>query len=194
MKRLCFSLLFLLSSALAPAGAGAQAIATATGPGSYVAVGGGISGFQTDYGQSHIAGGLIFLDAQPHWRVGLESEARYLRWHAQQEVTESNYLGGVRVILWRRPSRWAPYAKFLAGAGKVSLPFGYAHGGFLTYAPGAGLDVALSDRLSVRAVDVEYQSWPQFTYGELHPYGVSAGISLRLNGISRYPKGARARH
>ncbi len=170
-----------------------QALATATGPGSYIAAGGGVSGFQTDYGHNRIAGGFAYVDANPSWRFGFEGEARFLRWHAEEQVTESNYLGGVRAVLWPRPRRWAPYAKFLAGAGRITLPYGYAHGGFLAYAPGAGLDVAVSDRVSVRAVDLEYQHWPQFTYGVLHPYGLSAGISVRLNGVARYPKGRRAR-
>ena len=171
-----------------------QAIATATGPGSYVAVGAGVSGFQTDYGHHRIAGVLAFADVNPQWRFGLEGEARFLRWHANEQVTETNYLGGLRVALARRPGRWSPYAKFLAGAGEITLPYGYAHGGFLTYAPGAGLDIALNDRFTVRAADFEYQHWPQFTYGALSPYGLSAGLSLRLNSVPRYPKGSRARH
>ena len=157
----------------------AQAIATASGPGSYVAVGGGFSSFQADYGKRDITGGVIYADVNPQWRVGLEGEARFLRYHTFEDVTESNYLGGVRVAILP-PRRWRPYAKFLAGMGKITLPFNYAHGSFLAYAPGAGIDVALSDRFTVRAVDVEYQHWPQFTYGQLHPYGLSAGVSIRL--------------
>ena len=191
MRTLTFALSFL-AGLCATTGVGAQALATATGPGSYVAVGGGVSGFETDYGHNRIGGGFAYIDVNPHWRVGLEGEGRFLRLHANEQVTESNYLGGVRIVVWPHPRRWAPYAKFLAGAGKITLPYGYAHGGFLTYAPGAGLDVALTDRIAVRAVDFEYQHWPQFTYGALSPYGVSAGVSLRLNGMSRYPKGARA--
>ena len=170
----------------------AQAIATAGGPGSYVAVGGGISSFQADYGKRIITGGMIYADVNPQWRVGLEGEARFLRYHTFEDVTESNYLGGVRVAILQ-PRRWQPYAKFLAGMGKITLPFNYAHGSFLTYAPGAGLDIAWNDRITVRAVDLEYQHWPQFTYGPLSPYGVSAGISVRLNGISRYPGSLRMR-
>ncbi len=137
---------------------------------------------------------MVYADVQPHWRVGLEGEARFLRWHSSEEVTETTYLGGLRVAVWPNPRRWEPYAKFLAGVGKITLPYQYAHGSFLTYAPGAGLNFAATDRLTVRVVDVEYQHWPQFTYGALSPYGVSAGISLRLNGVPRFPKGARARH
>ena len=92
-----------------------------------------------------------------------------------------------------RPRRFQPYGKFLAGMGKITLPFGYAHGSFLTYAPGAGLDVALNSHVSVRAIDFEYQHWPQFTYGALSPYGISAGISFRLNPVPRYPRSLRMR-
>ncbi len=171
-----------------------QALATASGPGSYVSVGAGLSVFQTDYGHNRIGGAFTYIDVNPHWRVGFEGEARFLRWHANEQVTETNYLGGIRVGLWPRPQRWSPYAKILAGAGEITLPYGYAHGGFLTYAPGAGLDIALTDRLTVRAADFEYQHWPKFPYGALSPYGLSAGISVRLNGVARFPKGARARH
>ena len=165
----------------------AQAVSTASGPGSYVAVGGGVSDFQADYGKRDIAGGFVYADVNPQWRVGLEGEARFLRYHTFEDVTESNYLGGLRVAILH-PRRLQPYAKFLAGMGKITLPFNYAHGTFLTYAPGAGLDVALNDHVTLRAVDLEYQHWPQFAYGPLSPYGISAGVSIRLNPVSRYPK------
>ncbi|MGI4830943.1 MAG: outer membrane beta-barrel protein [Janthinobacterium lividum] len=170
----------------------AQAIPTASGPGGYVAVGGGVSEFQSDYGHRDIAGGFFYVDVNPQWRVGLEGEARFLRYHTFEDVTESNYLGGVRVAILH-PRRWQPYGKFLAGVGEITLPFHYAHGSFLTYAPGAGLDIALNNRVSIRAVDLEYQHWPQFTYGALSPYGVSAGISVRLNNVARYPRSLRMR-
>ena len=170
-----------------------QALATASGPGTYVAVGGALSGFQGDYGHQDIYGTAAYADVNPHWRVGLEGEARYLRWHTQEQVTESNYLVGLRLQLAPRPGRWEPYAKVLAGASRITLPYRYAHGTFFTYAPGAGLEFAWTDRLSVRIVDIEYQRWPQFTYGILSPYGISTGITLRLNEVTHYPKGARAR-
>ena len=170
----------------------AQAVATASGPGSFVAVGGGVSAFQAVYGTQNIAGGFLYADVNPHWRVGFEGEARFLRYHTFEDVTETNYLGGVRVMLLP-PHRFQPYTKFLAGMGKITLPFGYAHGSFLTYAPGAGLDVALNNYVAVRVIDFEYQHWPQFTYGPLSPYGISAGISVRLNPIHLYPGSLRMR-
>ena len=171
----------------------AQAIATASGPGSNLVAGGGISNFTSAYGNNDLAGAFIFVDTNPQWRIGFEGEGRFLHWHASEQVTEATYLGGLRVALLPRPARFSPYVKFLAGAGEITLPSHYAHGGFLTYAPGAGVDIELTERISMRAIDVEYERWPLFTYGVLHPYGVSTGMSFRLNGLSRFPKGSRAR-
>ena len=182
---------FALTTLLCTA-ARAQAYATASGPGSYVSVGGGASIFQADYGKQEIEGGFAYVDVHPQWRVGLEGEARSLRYNAAEQVTESNYLGGLRVQVLR-PRRLQPYVKFLAGMGRITLPFNYARGSFLDYAPGAGLDIALTQRITLRAADLEYQRWPKFTFGQLSPYGWSTGISVRLNAIHRYPNSNRVR-
>jgi hypothetical protein len=168
----------------------AQDIPTAIGPGSYVAVGGEISAFQADYGHRVLGGGVLFADVNPTWRIGFEAEARYLRLNSSEDVTESNYLVGPRVML--KPGPWRPYVKFLVGAGKITFPFHYADGTFLAYAPGAGLDYLVNDRMTLRVIDFEYQLWPDFaSYGELRPYGVSVGISFRLNPVEHIPKNAR---
>ena len=167
----------------------AQNIPTAKGPGSYLAIGGELSAFQADYGQRVLGGGVLFVDLNPTWRIGLEGEARYLRFNSFEDVTETNYLAGPRIML--RPGPLRPYVKFLIGAGKITLPFHYAQGTFLSYAPGAGADYLLNDRVTIRLIDFEYQLWPDFSsYGELRPYGVSAGISFRLNPLKHDPTSA----
>lgn len=167
----------------------AQNIPTAEGPGSYIAVGGGISAFQADYGQRILGGATLFADVNPTWRIGLEGEARYLRFNSSEDVTESNYLAGPRITL--KPGPFRPYVKLLVGAGKIAFPFHYANGTFLAYAPGAGLDYLVNDRVTLRVIDCEYQVWPDFaSYGELHPYGITAGISFRLNPVEHTPKNA----
>jgi opacity protein-like surface antigen len=163
----------------------AQALPTASGPGTYAAVGGGYSGYQVDYGKRAMGGGFVFADVHPTWRYGLEGEARYLRAHSDEDVTQTTYLGGVHIYL--RPQAFRPYAKFLVGVGRLDFPFHYGTGTYLALAPGAGVDYLVSDRISLRLIDFEYQDWPQFTYGALHPYGVSAGISIRLNPLRRFP-------
>ena len=181
----------VLLLALSARYAAAQAMPTASGPGSYLAVGGGVSAFQEDYGQQVIGGAMAFVDMNPTWRYGLEGEARWLNYHTDEQVTEANYLGGVRVMLWKPGSRIQPYGKFLAGVGHINFPFGYATGNYLALAPGAGVDIHLNERWSVRAADFEYQLWPQFTYGQLKPYGVSAGLRYRINSVDQFPKSAK---
>ena len=42
------------------------------------------------------------------------------------------------------------------------------------------MDIKLNQVITLRAIDAEYQFWPQFTYGSLHPYGIGTGIIIRL--------------
>jgi hypothetical protein len=163
-----------------------QAAYTAKGPGSYVDAGVRGSVFQIDYGKRDLGGYVLYADINPVWWGGFEAEARFLPLHTSEDVTETTYLVGPRIVLLPR-HQLRPYVKFLAGAGKIVLPFRYATGTFFAYAPGAGADYTLTDRLTIRLIDFEYQTWQGFPYGSLNPYGLSAGVSFRLNGISRYP-------
>lgn len=147
--------------------------------------------FNSTYGQRNLGGGFVFADIQPHWRFGVELEARYLRVHASEQVTEKNYLAGPRILI--HSSKWQPYVKFLVGDGHIDLPFHYAYGNFLALVPGAGLDLEVNDYINVRAIDVEYQIWRGFPFGNMWPYGISAGVSFRVTPIVRFPKGPRAR-
>jgi hypothetical protein len=111
--------------------------------------------------------------------------------HTSEQISEKNYLAGPRVLI--RSGRWQPYAKFLVGDGHIELPFRYAHGDFLALVPGGGLDLEVNDYINIRAIDVEYQLWRDFPFGSMSPYGISAGVSVRLTRIVRFPKGARVR-
>ncbi len=192
-KHITFVLLCLLALAAAvPGRLSAQAMPTATGPGGYISVGVGASLYHLDYGQRDLAGIMAWTDVNPVWRYGLEGEVRSLRYHTDEGVTETTYLAGPRIAISPGPLR--PYVKFLAGAGHYDLPFGFAQGTFFTYAPGAGLDYMLNDYVAVRVVDFEYQVSRKFQASPNEPesnlanYGISAGISIRLNVLSRFPK------
>jgi hypothetical protein len=191
IQRRAFALLVLLIGlAVGTPRSHAQALPTATAPGEYMAIGGGGSLYQVDYGQRLLGGLDAYVDINPTWRYGIEGEARFLRYNTSEQVTETNYLIGPRVSFLPRRS-FHPYAKFLVGDGHIVLPFHYAEGDLFALAPGAGLDYTIRDRFIVRVVDFEYQMWPQFTFGSLHPYGLSAGLSIRLNSIPRFPNGHR---
>lgn len=185
MKR-SFLAALLTVFAFLPCRAIAQADPTATGPGSTITAGGGLSFANSPYGQRSLAGAWVFSDFYPHWRFGIESEARYLRLHGSENVTQANYLIGPRVFV--HSGREQLYAKFLVGDGHINLPFRYGRGDFLTLAPGAGIDLPLNDYVSVRAFDFEYQLWRDFPYGPMHPYSISAGFTFRLTRMVRLPR------
>jgi hypothetical protein len=170
----------------------AQVVPSAVGPGAYVAVGTGVSAFQAVYGQRYLGGGLIYADVHPQWRVGFEGEARFLRFHTSEDVTETNYIGGIHLLVLRSHDVEL-YAKFLVGMGRITLPFDQAHGSFLAYVPGGGVDIALNHYVTLRAVDFEYQHWPRFPFGSFSPYGISSGIRVRVTPVSLVPQSVRKR-
>ena len=160
----------------------AQALPTATGPGAYVIVGGTFSDFQADYGRRSITGASVYVDSNLEWRWGIETEARRMVYPDFGE-SQLTLLAGPR---WSfHPKRFVPWVKFLAGGGRFEVPYGYGYGNYFVMAPGAGVDLRLGQRVRVRLVDFEYQDWPGFTYGSIHPYGLSTGISFQILGSSR---------
>ena len=168
-----------------------QAFPTATGPGANITLGGGFALYQEDYGKQYLGGVSFYTDIHPYWRYGAEAEARWLRLNQSEDVTESSYMVGPRIVVSPHDRAFEPYVKLLVGAGRISLPFHYAQGGFLAYAPGGGIDYSLSKTVKVRVIDFEYQRWPDFPYGPLRPYGVSCGISVRLSPVRLIPAGRR---
>lgn len=161
----------------------AQALPTATAPGAYVSVGGGISLFDSGYGKQRVAGTSLYVDINPIRAVGLEAEGRWMQEKAVPSLTESTYLAGPRVQL--RRGSFTPYIKTLVGVAHFTYPYNDAKGEYFVIAPGVGIDLMLGQNFKIRLLDVEYQEWPQFTFGTISPYGVSCGISFRVFNGSR---------
>jgi hypothetical protein len=180
-RPLCIGTLVTIALMVGPA-ARAQALPTATGPGTYVIVGGTLSGFEADYGRQAITGGSAYIDSNLFWRYGIEAEARRIIYPNFGE-RQTTVLVGPRWSL--RPTGLIPYVKLLAGIGRFEFPYGYGYGDYLVVAPGVGVDWRLGRKVRVRLVDFEYQQWPGFSFGAIHPYGVSAGISYQFFGASR---------
>jgi hypothetical protein len=155
-----------------------QALPTATGPGSYTDVGVTGSYFNINYGKQWVGGGSIYVDANLYHRYGVEIQYQTLRFHEQGDMRQTTYLAGPRVSF--RQAGLVPYADILIGRGDFDFPYGYAKGTYFLYAPGVGLDYDLTHRIKLRLINVQYQEWTKFTFGNLHPYGASAGISLRV--------------
>jgi hypothetical protein len=181
-QRLIWVAALLLMGLTGAQAARAQALPTATGPGAYVIVGGTYSDFQADYGQRKISGASVYVDSNLQWRWGVETEARRMMYPNFGE-SQSTLLAGPR---WSfHPKGFVPYVKFLVGGGRFEFPYGFGYGDYFVMAPGAGVDLRVGRKIRVRLIDVEYQDWPGFTYGTIHPYGISAGISFQVLGSER---------
>lgn len=136
------------------------------------------SGYYLQYGQRKMLGVTGFVDVDTRRRLGIEAEGRWLELHQTANVHAETYSIGPRYHL--NFGRFEPYAKGLVGFGSFNFPYNYAHGRYFVVTAGGGLDYRLTRRITIRAADVEYQDWPQFTYGSMTSMGVSAGIRIGL--------------
>ena len=135
--------------------------------------------FHNNYGDRKLLGVSAFVDADLNRHYGIEGEGSWLRWHQRDQVHIDTYLIGPR-YQFNSFHRLSPYAKFLIGDGRFNFPYNYGYGNYLVMAPGGGLDYRLSPRLSLRLINFEYQVWPNFSFGTLDNYGVSAGFRVRI--------------
>ncbi len=151
----------------------AQSNESATAGRSFLWVGGAVSGYYLQYGQSKNLGVTGYVDADSVRRFGIEAEGRWLDFHQKNDIHAETYLAGPRYHF--NAGRFQPYAKGLVGLGKFNFTYNYARGSYFVIAPGGGLDYFISPRWSARA-DFEYQYWPQFTFGAMSSGGVSLGV------------------
>ena len=197
MKRFAFVFSFILLAALV---ANAQVVPSASGRRFSISVGAMGSGFEPDFTGEWACGGsscppslyypraqaanqLIvgpgaFVDVKFTRWVQIEGEARWLRFHRFEDIHQDSYLVGPKVPVYRI-WKGSVYGKALGGFSRMDLGFGY-HGTFTTLAFGGGMDIKLTKKISIRAIDAEYQYWPTWGNSHLTPYGASAGISYKI--------------
>jgi len=158
----------------------AQAVPSAFREGYSLSAGGSASGDYMQYGERKMVGINAFADMDGRHDFGIEAEASFVLFNQTANVNDTVYSIGPRYHL--NPSRkMQPYAKALVGIGEFNFPsYGLAHGSYLVITPGAGVDLRLSRRIWFRAVDFEYQVWPQFTYGVMSNPSISTGIRVRI--------------
>lgn len=192
MKATTFSSALLLILASFWAGsAHAQVAPSAYGRQLSLTAGGLGSVFQPDYkgggspdsSQSFLFGPGAYVDVQFTRWFGIEAEGRWLRFNQFADIHEDNYLLGYRLPMRQLSfGAFTPYAKVLAGYGKMTFEYNDAHGRFTDLAYGGGLDMRTRGRLTIRPVDFEYQQWPNWLGTSLHPWGFSAGIGWKILG------------
>jgi hypothetical protein len=181
MKRLFGSFCVLALLVAAVSRGGAQVAPSAYARQFSLTAGGLASAFQPDYGPTYLYGVGAYIDVKFTRWAQVEAEGRWLRFNQYANIYEDNYLIGPRVPI-RRIWKANTYAKVLGGYGIMNFEYNFAHGRFYNIAFGGGADIKLTKRISWRAIDAEYQVWPDWVQGSLKPYGLSTGVSYRVFG------------
>jgi opacity protein-like surface antigen len=119
-----------------------------------------------------------YVDVRFSRWVQLEAEGRWQRFNQYDGIHQDNYLAGPRIPI-HRIWKGTVYGKALVGLSQMSCA-GCRSGHYTDFAFGGGMDMKLTKRLSFRAVDAEYQYYPNFGTSALSPYGVSMGIGYKI--------------
>jgi len=159
-----------------------QVAPSAEAGGLAISAGGTGSGFYLQYGERKMLGISGFVDVDTRRRIGVEAEGRWLEFNQTANVHAETYSIGPRYHMNFR--KFQPYAKGLVGIGDMNFTYNLGTGSYLVVTAGGGVDYHLSHRIYIRAADIEYQIWPQFTYGgttsSMTSVGISAGIRVRV--------------
>ena len=164
----------------------AQVVPSATRPSHALWVGGEYSNISAGfpYNSSLRLWGIgAFADYHLTGHIGVEAEARFLRFNSLYGETEDNYLAGPRYLAGRF-GKLQPYAQCLVGMGKIQYPFEIPSGSYLALAPGAGASYSIGRRWALRG-EYEYQFWlesntPNEPKHEITPNGFHLGLAFRL--------------
>ena len=188
LKRLIAALFFILFVA-GSLSARAQAVPSAYAQRFTINVGLLGSAFQPDYegggvaqtGPYRLYGPGAYVDVKLTRWVQIEAEARWLRFNSYLNIRQDNYLIGPRLPLERlRFKRATPYAKALVGFGSMNLGYNARSVRTADIAFGGGVDVKLTKKFTIRAIDFEFQKWPNWLSSSLSPYGASVGVSYKV--------------
>jgi Outer membrane protein beta-barrel domain len=140
------------------------------------------SGEYLQYGERKLLGVAGFVDADTRRRLGIEAEGRWEEYYQKFNVHIETYSVGARYHFTL--GRLQPYAKGLIGFGDFNFPYNLATGRYLVATGGAGLDLRVGRRIQIRAADVEYQYWPQFTFGPMTTLSASFGLRVQVLGAA----------
>ncbi len=187
-QHLAFRLILAALFAVAALPAFSQVVPAARQGGFPLAIGGGYSTFDVDWGHGRMGGGTVWID----WRLfsntpalsgfSIEGEARDISLGGsptQPNLRQDTAAAGV-VYAWPHFRDFQPFGKFLAGVGGedfyVGLPY-YHHDTRTIAVPGLGIEYRAFGHIWARA-EYEYQVWEPLLSPTKRPdpQGITAGI------------------
>lgn len=144
-------------------------------------VGVGVTIVNPDYGPKDIQGITLYADYDLLKFIGIEADIHRVSIITPTDLGEDSYLLGPRFYF--RKYRFKPYAKAMAGIGRLNFQTPYyspaSSSTFGIYALGGGVDIAVTRRINIRAIDFEVQKWPGYGKG-LTPTAITFGVAYRF--------------
>ena len=183
MRKTFFTIGVLIPILLLCSQARAQALPTATARGS-LQVGAGYTIAEPDYGQQSIKGATIFADYDFGTHIGIEADAHIVAFVTPLDLAENSYLIGPRFIL--PVKRFSIYAKGLLGYGDLVIQeqqdnIGHPGGFYFAFSVGGGVEYHATQHITIRAIDLEYQKWPNYGNGGITPTVYTFGAAYRFH-------------
>jgi len=175
-------LVCLVACLIRPAAkAHAQAAPTVEAQG-FLQLGVGYTYARAAYDSGSIQGltGFADFDFTPNW--GVEADFHYVALVTPTDIAENSVVAGPRYVY--RRGRFAPYAKAVAGVGDMAVEewqdnLSKSSGRFVVFGFGGGLDIDASSHIVFRAIDLEYQRWPNVG-GGISPVVIITGFAYRF--------------
>jgi opacity protein-like surface antigen len=184
MKKSCLLAALSLPLAFLPASLHAQATAAASRTGG-INVGITYTNSNQDEFTQRLQGISIYSTFDLSAHIGLEADAHLPSLISSfDNYTESSFDIGVRY--YHPVRKFLPYGKLMVGFGSANAPNnseivgGGAPGSYFLLAAGGGLDYRLTDKITIRAIDYEYQDWTNFPPNGLTPSMISVGFAYRV--------------
>ena len=184
LKRCLLAAFSSLPLVFLPTALQAQATAAAT-RGGILQVGVAYSNANEDEFPSRLQGISLYSTFDLNAHLGVEGDVHLPSLiSSTYNFTERSYDAGLRYSI--HTHGLVPYGKVLIGVGQAEAPSkgeivgGGAPGSYFLYAFGGGADIHLTDKINIRAIDFEYQRWPNFPPHSLTPSIISVGVAYRL--------------
>jgi hypothetical protein len=136
------------------------------------------------YAYQSIGGVTGYGDYDFTRRFGVEGDFHCLCLHTSLDRAELSYLLGPRVMLPFR--RFILYGKAMGGIRDLFIQeqqdnIGVPSGSNIGYSIGGGLDIIYNQKIVIRAVDYESQSWPGYATNGISPSIFTFGLAYRFS-------------
>jgi hypothetical protein len=142
---------------------------------SRIQAGAGFLYLKPDYVNQSIQG-ISFWGDYDFWKfLGAEATVHLGSIITPDDINENSYLVGPRFVYRRH--KITGYAKFLFGRATITNTQYNLSSSYNLYAFGGGAEYKVSRRINIRAIDFEYQQWPNFEPHTLSPVAITVGAS-----------------